>query len=118
MDFPKLDLATWTGIAFAIVALIDLGKKFAEKLVSGREQIIAVVLGLGLGIAAKAGGYMTFGEGWKGWAYAAGGGLLTAIFSQLVHDKAWDPLKDLCWSVLKKFFAAKEAAPPTSNDSK
>lgn len=85
----NFDLTTWTGIAAVVTTIIGGLKKFVPW-VSGKEALVALVLGLGLAAVAKVSGL-----GWSEltWVQLVVAGLSSGVGAGLIHDKVVNPVR-------------------------
>ena len=91
-DVPmQIDLASYGGIALAVVALIGAFKKLFKAWVDGKEPMLAFVLTMVLGVTAKLAG-MFAGADVKAWASHVVALILTAAAAGVVHDKIVEPV--------------------------
>lgn len=86
MDNAGVDLATYAGISFAVVAVIGAGKRLFKEWVSGKEPMMALVVTMILGILAKVGGLFP-GTDLKSWVVHVVLLLVTAGGAGVMHDK-------------------------------
>ena len=86
---------TWLvggGAVAAIWTVLQVLKAKFPKFVDGKEEAIALILGLVAGVGAR----LVKPDGWEpgyhGWISAVGAGLAAALASGIFHDKAGSPL--------------------------
>jgi len=88
----NFDLTSWAGLTAMILATVSGLKKAFPTWVNGKEEFLAIVLGIVLGLAAKATGALSTPAGAQGWIYAALGGVAAGLSAQVAHDKLLNPL--------------------------
>ena len=109
------DLTSWAGISASIMVLVSLLKWGLPKLVTNREPVISMGLGIILGVSSLLSHAMIFKTGAAGWVQAVAGGLTAGLLAQIGHDKALNPLKQM---FRKSGAASRNAggeAPPPNN---
>lgn len=83
----QIDLATYGGISFAVVALVGASKKLFKSWVDGKEPMLALVLTLALGISAKLFGVFSGPNDAKTWLAHVVALFLAAAGAGVIHDK-------------------------------
>jgi len=80
----QFDLTTFAGVAAATTGLIGAAKNLFPKWVTGREPMLALVLGLGLTALSKTLGWGFAATGWLEMVIA---GVGAGVGAGLIHDK-------------------------------
>lgn len=92
VENASVDLASYGGIALAVVALIGASKRLFKTWVKGKEPILALAFSLALGVAAKLTGLFPGEPTAAEWLKHIVLLVLTAAGSGLVHDKIVNPV--------------------------
>jgi len=89
----QVDLASYGGIAMAVVMLIGAAKKLFKAWIDGKEPMLGLVLTAVIGVVAKLGG--AFGANdVKSWLSHVVILVITAAGAGLVHDKIVNVMAD------------------------
>ncbi len=94
----QIDTKVFTLIALATLAGIEILKGFFPKLISGKEQQLAIVLPILFTVGAKAAGWFHSTDWVNALLWALGDGATAGV----AHDKLLDPVKKLLSGFLSK----------------